>query len=55
MDMLGLGPPKPKPAPIMPSPDDDAIRRAKLLEMQKASMRSGRQSTILGGSKEVLG
>lgn len=52
----GSSVPKPKPPPVMPTPDDEAVRRAKMLEIQKAQMRSGRQSTILGGSStETLG
>ena len=54
MDMLGLSPPK--PPKTVPMPDEESVRRAKLREQQKASQRSGRQSTILGGAAgETLG
>jgi hypothetical protein len=45
--MFGLKKPKVAPAPVMPLPDDEEIRRAKRLSIVRQMGRSGRSSTIL--------
>lgn len=47
-------PEPPKPA-VMPTADDDAVRRAKQASIVKQRSRQGRQSTILTSDGDTLG
>lgn len=52
-----FSPDKPKPLPErkpIPSPDDEAVRRAKAESLMKQRARGGRASTILS-DRETLG
>lgn len=61
MALFGLMPSKPKPTtqPVVPMPDPQSpeARAAKLREMEMATSRSGRASTMLSGnySSSTLG
>ena len=54
--------PDPKPVPVAPTPDDDAVRRREAQEAARLQQQSGRASTVLsdltpsdvGGQKRVL-
>lgn len=55
-------PPSPAPAPavqketpVMPTPDDAAVNKAKRQSLQKQAARRGRMSTILTSDSETLG
>lgn len=56
--ILGGGAPKP-PTPaaptVMPTPDDDAMKKAKRQSMAEQMSRGGRQSTILTDSDKLGG
>ena len=48
--------PAPKPPETMPSPDDDAVRRARQRQAAAIQQRSGRASTLLTElTREKLG
>lgn len=42
-------------APVMPTPDDDAIKKAKRRSVAQQIARSGRESTILTDPGDTLG
>lgn len=48
-------PPQPEPPPPTPMVDEEAIKKAKQRALERAASRSGRSSTILGGSSDKLG
>lgn len=45
--LFGLKKPKVAPAPVMPLPDDEEVRRARKRSIVRQLGRSGRSSTIL--------
>lgn len=54
-----VAPPPPAPEPakpaVMPTVDDDAVRKAKAASVIKQRSRQGRQSTILTSDGDTLG
>lgn len=44
--------PAPKPTPVMPTIDDEAVRRARRRRLAETRSRSGRSSTIMTGGME---
>lgn len=53
---VGLAAPDaPKPGPVIPMVDEEAVRRAKKRGLSDSSRRQGRASTVLTGSGTLLG
>lgn len=48
-------PPAPAPEPVMPLPDDEAVKKSKMKAYAGQRRKSGRLSTILTQNNDVLG